>query len=243
MKQELTKEQIDQLYSFCEKHYVRFYDVQMELVDHLANAIEEKLSENPHLSFNDALNSVYAGFGVMGFSRIITEKAQFVVRKWRKMRWNYFCSFFTWPKAMITITLIIVAFIIRGYINPVGQKIFLTALPLAFLVKEIIVALYFYRRHKKAKGKLLLTSNARFFPALSLTYFNMVFNLYGYLFSLDYRHLDNMIWLENDKPLTQPIFFLSALTLIILYLVSLAYQSTTEKILSEAERKYPEAFA
>ena len=37
---ELTKNQIDELYKFTRKHYVYHYDVQSELVDHLANDIE-----------------------------------------------------------------------------------------------------------------------------------------------------------------------------------------------------------
>ena len=37
----LTKEQIQQLYKFTRQHYVEYYDVQTELVDHLANDIEQ----------------------------------------------------------------------------------------------------------------------------------------------------------------------------------------------------------
>ena len=36
----LTEEQIQQLYKFTRQHYVEHYDVQTELVDHLANDIE-----------------------------------------------------------------------------------------------------------------------------------------------------------------------------------------------------------
>ena len=43
----LTTEQIDQLYRFTRQHYVEWYDLQTELVDHLANAIEEQWQENP----------------------------------------------------------------------------------------------------------------------------------------------------------------------------------------------------
>jgi len=39
----LTESQIEQLFTFTQKHYVDWYDVQTELVDHLANGIEEYL--------------------------------------------------------------------------------------------------------------------------------------------------------------------------------------------------------
>jgi hypothetical protein len=43
----LTTEQIDLLLS--RQHYVEWYDLQSELVDHLANAIETQWQENQSL--------------------------------------------------------------------------------------------------------------------------------------------------------------------------------------------------
>jgi hypothetical protein len=48
----LTAEQIDHVFTFTRQHYVEWYDLQSELVDHLANAIETQWQENPKLSFN-----------------------------------------------------------------------------------------------------------------------------------------------------------------------------------------------
>ncbi len=38
----ITEQEINQIFDFTKKHYVEFYDVQVELVDHLANAIEDQ---------------------------------------------------------------------------------------------------------------------------------------------------------------------------------------------------------
>jgi hypothetical protein len=43
---------------------MEWYDLQSELVDHLANAIETQWQENPKLSFNEALNKEFK-FGVL----------------------------------------------------------------------------------------------------------------------------------------------------------------------------------
>ena len=51
----LSAEQIERLYQFTRQHYVEYYDLQTELVDHLANAIEEQWQQNPKLSFEEAL--------------------------------------------------------------------------------------------------------------------------------------------------------------------------------------------
>ena len=36
----VNQKQIDELYLFTRQHFVEYYDLQTELVDHLANAIE-----------------------------------------------------------------------------------------------------------------------------------------------------------------------------------------------------------
>ena len=60
---QLTTSQIDQLFIFTRQHYVEWYDLQSELVDHLANAIETDWQENPTLSFEAALNKEFqAGY-------------------------------------------------------------------------------------------------------------------------------------------------------------------------------------
>ena len=51
----LNKEQIDRLYEFTRQHYVYWYDLQTELVDHMANSIETKWQQNPKIDFEDAL--------------------------------------------------------------------------------------------------------------------------------------------------------------------------------------------
>ena len=57
----LTQEQIARLYRFTREHYVEWYDLQTELVDHLANAIEEQAQQNPTLSFEALLTAQKLG--------------------------------------------------------------------------------------------------------------------------------------------------------------------------------------
>ena len=54
----LNPQQIDKLYLFTRQHYVEYYDLQAELVDHLANAIEIEWQQNPKLTFDEALHRI-----------------------------------------------------------------------------------------------------------------------------------------------------------------------------------------
>ena len=47
----LTEPQIQDLYTFTRQHFVEHYDLQTELVDHLANDIETQWQNQNKLSF------------------------------------------------------------------------------------------------------------------------------------------------------------------------------------------------
>jgi len=64
---ELTEKQTEELYIFTRQHFVEYYDVQTELVDHLANDIEQISEENPNLSFEEARDKSFKKFGIFGF--------------------------------------------------------------------------------------------------------------------------------------------------------------------------------
>ncbi|WP_296382437.1 hypothetical protein [Winogradskyella sp.] len=107
----LTTPQIQQLYTFTQKHYVDWYDVQTELVDHLANGIEFQLEGNPNLTFESALNTEFKKFGIMGFNDVIEEKTKALNKHYRLLVWKYFKDFFRLPKVILTF------FLIWGYYN------------------------------------------------------------------------------------------------------------------------------
>lgn len=100
----LTAEQIDQLYLFTRQHFVEWYDLQSELVDHLANAIETQWQENPKLSFDEALNVEFKKFGVFGFMGVVEEKQKFLNKKYSRLLLSHVAAFFTLPKILLTIS-------------------------------------------------------------------------------------------------------------------------------------------
>lgn len=102
----LTPEQIDRLYQFTRQHYVEWYDLQTELVDHLANAIEQQWQENPKISFEDALQKEFKKFGVFGFMDVVEKRQAALNKKYNGIIWKHFKAFFTIPKIIFTITLV-----------------------------------------------------------------------------------------------------------------------------------------
>lgn len=102
----LNPSQIDHLFTFTRQHYVEYYDLQTELVDHLALAIETQWQEKPKLSFEDALNIEFKKFGVFGFMDVVEKRQAALNKKYNGIIWKHFKVFFTIPKIVFTITLV-----------------------------------------------------------------------------------------------------------------------------------------
>ena len=98
----LTKDQIEKLYQFTRQHYVEWYDLQTELVDHLANSIEEQWQQNPKLSFEDALQIEFKKFGVFGFMDVVEKRQVSLNKKYKKLVWIILKSFLRLPKIIGT---------------------------------------------------------------------------------------------------------------------------------------------
>jgi hypothetical protein len=108
----LTAEQIDQLYFFTRQHYVEYYDLQTELVDHLANAIETEWQQNPKLTFDEVLNKEFNKFGVFGFMDVVESRQAALGKKYNRIVWEHFKDFFGIPKIVLTLAAALLLFII-----------------------------------------------------------------------------------------------------------------------------------
>jgi hypothetical protein len=106
----LTPQQIDHLYLFTRQHYVEWYDLQTELVDHLANAIETQWEENPKLTFDEALSKEFKKFGVFGFMDVVEKRQAALSKKYNRLVLKHFKTFFGIPKILLTIIMTVLLY-------------------------------------------------------------------------------------------------------------------------------------
>ena len=102
----ISAEQIEQLYAFTRKHFVDHYDLQTELVDHMANAIEDRWQEDPKLTFEEAMQQEFKKFGIFGFMSVVEQRQRALNKKYNKLIWSNFRTFFKLPKIMLTIVMV-----------------------------------------------------------------------------------------------------------------------------------------
>jgi hypothetical protein len=98
-----TSEQIDNLYAFTRKHFVEHYDLQTELVDHLANDIETIWNTQPKLSFEAARDQAFKKFGVFGFMDVVEERSKAMNKQYMKLLWHYIKDWFKSPQLSFTL--------------------------------------------------------------------------------------------------------------------------------------------
>jgi hypothetical protein len=229
----LTDGQVQKLFIFCEKHFVREYDVQVELVDHLANAIEAIIEEDPAVSFEEALSTVHARFGVLGFSGVVNSRTRMLEKQYSRMKKELFLSYFTWPKIGMTACLIAVLLFIGRWVSNEVLYYLMAVVFLSVYVFDLYVLSRAIRNVRKQKKELLITK-------VSYTQSFLMFVAGGFL--------SGMIKYEDmfDSP-KQVILYSGYIVFVVLsvlfFLGIIAYKSLVEQVQKQARSQYPEAFA
>jgi hypothetical protein len=146
----LTSEQIDRLYQFTRQHYVEWYDLQTELVDHLANAIEAQWQEHPKLSYEEALQKEFKKFGVFGFMDVVEKRQAALNKKYNGIIWKHFKAFFTIPKIILTTILVGLTYFLLN-ITLYKADVVLVAFGIIILSFYFFI-IYFANKNKKANA-------------------------------------------------------------------------------------------
>ncbi|MDQ7916563.1 hypothetical protein RBU60_03170 [Mesonia sp. MT50] len=149
-----SQEQLERLFQFTNQHFVDYYDVQLELVDHLANAIEEQWQENPEKDFETALQEEFKKFGVFGFLEVVEARQIAMQKRYYQLMWKEAKEFLKLPKVFMTAACFMIIFTM---ITTIPNGIFILA---AFLL-PLIVVFFSTLISKRKKEKAILKNNNR----------------------------------------------------------------------------------
>ena len=130
----LSESQINSLYRFTRAHFVYHYDLQTELVDHMANAIEELQVKQPELTFDDATKIVFKSFGVFGFQDIVEERTQQITKRYWRLIWSLFKTHFSWPLLLRTLSFSILVFVFLKVFSNWMEQLLIGGFIIAFVV-------------------------------------------------------------------------------------------------------------
>ncbi|MFY0481813.1 hypothetical protein ACI6PS_04340 [Flavobacterium sp. PLA-1-15] len=146
----LNEQQIEQLYTFTRQHFVEWYDLQTELVDHLANAIEEQWQQNPKLTFDEALNIEFKKFGIFGFMDVVEKRQSALNKKYNKLVFSELKTFFSIPKIIGTLSATgLIFYLLRSFQES------LLIMKIVFIISMLVcmVGLWMLSRRIKKKNE------------------------------------------------------------------------------------------
>lgn len=223
----LTKSQIDFLFAFTTKKYVHWYDLQCEIVDHLAEKIEEEMSIDKKLSFERALTRVYDGFGIFGFSKIVQERGNQMHRQYKKMWWKAFVNEFNWPNIMRSLCILAILYFGFSYFPAKWVFASFGGVSVAFAIKDIID----YRKYSSANKKLMMLELV---PS---------FNLWSWML-LQFVYQKALFSFWDEDGFSSKGFPYLYLALVFLFTITyFAYKKVSAQVITKAKAYYPEAFA
>ncbi|MCF6297144.1 MAG: hypothetical protein L3J08_04040 [Flavobacteriaceae bacterium] len=221
----LSKEHITQLYKFTQQHYIEYYDVQTEMVDHLANDIEQIWEEQPQLSFQKARELSFKKFGIFGFMDVLGEKENVLNKKYWKMVWKIFIKFFKIPQIILTLSIAIgwyqlfKIFPQKETFQVIGIGCFII-----ILFRLVILAKQKEKRFQKTNKKWLLEDNI-----YNIGNMYLLLNLF---FQINF-HISKV----NSNTEILVLSFVFTVIIILFYITTFILPSKAEEIL---EKEYPE---
>ncbi|WP_458628187.1 hypothetical protein [Winogradskyella sp. PC D3.3] len=199
----LTKEDIQFIDNYLIKNEVKYWDVRLELLDHIVSAVEDKMT-NSGVSFNEALLEIHKDFGNqfiefgvpkdkifesglyqsnIGFKTFTRNKQKELGRKYRKMTWNHLKVKFSTFKFWLAYLAVILFFMTTYQFKP--KSCFLIGL-LVLILPNIYSAYYSIKDKSTRKSLNFAMATSSAMAVWSL------YNLSFYILKDSYETVANM---------------------------------------------------
>ena len=227
----LSNEEIDRLNQFCLEHYVGYYDVRLELVDHLASSIEDMMGKDPRLSFEIALEKTYRQFGYEGFSGVVEAKEKEMNAVYSEQLMRLYKGYFTLPKVAFTGMLAVICYSLPFFCS-VRELKWVMIFEILLLSAIEVRTYWLSRRDRPQKDRTLLMLKK--VNVLALTAVMWPANLVNILRLVD----------KNSLHLSPyGVYDLFTLVFVLVVPVSLCRATVAKQVRQNARALYPEAFA
>ena len=185
----LTAEQITYIENYIKSFGIKYYEVYMEILDHMILGVEAILEENIEISFEDAvLKAKVDGFGKKGFRGMMDEKLKLARNQARKQNNKMIKEYFTFPKIMMTVAVFVGYFLFLHLFEDPKLPNLLSISVVAFLSIFQIIYTYKYRKINEMhllKYQILTQIYSLSFATLNIT---NALNILGKE-SLDFNHI------------------------------------------------------
>lgn len=145
----LNEQQLQHLRTFIRQQGFTAIDLQMEIIDHVACSIEEKMGENPALTFEEALQRTPAEFGVLGFSTLKEAMAKSLRKKYFRQMSLELKRWLSFPAVLVVGGFALVLYQLFFFIATPWLFVIAGFMYLAFSVGAVAYSLWLQRKYRK----------------------------------------------------------------------------------------------
>jgi hypothetical protein len=152
----LTSQQIEYVSNYIKSFDIKWYELQVELTDHMVTSMEEIWKKDPELTFHQVKQYAENQFGRNGFKAIEEDRTQILRKEFRKAQWKMITEYLRFPKIIGSIFLALFMFKASFYFDEPDTFVKNSFGLLAILS---IPAFYSFYANRKIKGKRFLELN------------------------------------------------------------------------------------
>ena len=151
----LTTQQIEYVSNYVKSFDIKWYELQVELTDHMVNSMEEIWEKDPGLTFDQVKQNAADKFvGDSSFKSIQEVRKRILQKEYRKVQWKMITEYLKFPKIFGSILLVYLAYTFSAYF--VSPQKYLAVLFCSLLLIGL-PSLYYWWKSKEIDGKNFLT--------------------------------------------------------------------------------------
>lgn len=167
---DLSKNQIAYIENYIQRYDIKYYEIYMELLDHMILSVECILEQDNTISFEKAVDKAkIEGFGKEGFSGIMEDKVKLAHKKIRNENFKMIKDFFTFPKIVFTCFVAILYLVFLSFFENPSKANYIAILLVGFTG---ISQMFYSWKYRKCNNLYVLKTDV-----LNSTYFLSFFGV------------------------------------------------------------------
>lgn len=219
----LTNEQKAYVENYISNFDVKYYEIYMEILDHMILSVEDILEEDRNIPIEKAvLKAKIEGFGRFSFNEIVEERMEVINKLHRKEYKKHLKSYFTFPYFLMTLIIFLNSYYAISFFKK--QSKIVSVLMIIMIVFPLIDWTVKRNKFKNKEGrKVLKMENFKFIFSFIYFWFAISQAYYGF-------GLDNFTVIAGQK--TAGAFFIT-----MSFLSYLFYINSSKKIMEELQQQ------
>ena len=147
---QLTSEQIDYIEKYIQWYDIKYYEIYMEILDHMILSVEAILQEDQTISFEKAVDKAkIEGFGNEGYIGIMEEKVKLANKKCSKNNFKMIRAYFSFPKSVFTFFVAVAYFIFLSFFENPSKANYIAIVVVGFTGLSQMLYSWKYRKWNK----------------------------------------------------------------------------------------------